>query len=707
MKTSYRVLAASLGLGVALAASTTWNLPLINNAFAKTEYVGSRASIPHIVTSTPDANARNISVDQALSLKFSTPMDPASLTSSTLVLMGATGPVKANVQIDQNGQGVTVTPAQQLMPDAAYALYVYGAKAASGKAMPMVSLSFRTKTLDGSPSVFADASGLHQLTSGGSYGAMAGVSTTADHVLLPANKASFIKDGQWFPGQDNSNGHWRIGKPLPAMPAIGDLHQPIPDGATAVYGQILQVDDQPISNVEVSIGSKVTHTDTNGLFVLSDVPAGRQQLFVDGASVGYNQYSYGQLLIGVDVKAHKVSAMDQQIFLPKISARDRIHIASPTTQEVVLSHPDVPGLEVRIPAGTVIRDFKGRIVSDISMVPTPLDRAPYPVPQNFPSYFTLQPGGATIIGTTPEAAKGVQVVYPNYMHAAAGSKMNFWFYDPQEGWRTYGKGTVTADARSVMPDAGVSLYAQIGAGFDFGSSGPTKSPSDDPTPGEDPVDLSTGLFTYRHTDIRIDDVIPLEVDRAYHSGDTTVGAMGIATSLNYNIYLYSPDQSSDVLNLVQEDGSLVSFTRTSGNGPTGSWTSGVGHTKYFGATLTSVTSNADNPESYIITLKDGTQLHFDPWGGNYLNKIIDRFGNTVSINRSGAQIQSVQSPSGRYLQFQYDSSNRILTITDNIGRTVTYSYASPTDSHLINVEYTDQTSFTYGYDPSSGNMQTV
>ncbi|MBX4421253.1 hypothetical protein K4H00_24920, partial [Mycobacterium tuberculosis] len=76
--------------------------------------------------------------------------------------------------------------------------------------------------------------------------------------------------------------------------------------------------------------------------------------------------------------------------------------------------PDLPGMELRIPAGTVIRDQKGKIVTEVAIVPTPVNRSPYPLPTNFPMYFTLQPGGAVLQGLTPEAGRGARVYYPNY-----------------------------------------------------------------------------------------------------------------------------------------------------------------------------------------------------------------------------------------------------------------------------------------------------
>ncbi|MEC4891262.1 MAG: RHS repeat-associated core domain-containing protein [Nitrospira sp.] len=60
----------------------------------------------------------------------------------------------------------------------------------------------------------------------------------------------------------------------------------------------------------------------------------------------------------------------------------------------------------------------------------------------------------------------------------------------------------------------------------------------------------------------------------------------------------------------------------------------------------------------------------------------DRNGNTVTIVRSGAQIQQITEPGGRALTFQY-AGGGISQITDPIGRTVTYAYEPPTGGYFV------------------------
>src|ERR1700683_4857579 len=56
--------------------------------------------------------------------------------------------------------------------------------------------------------------------------------------------------------------------------------------------------------------------------------------------------------------------------------------------------------------------------------------------------------------------------------------------------------------------------------------------------------------------------------------------------------------------------------------------------------------------------------------------IIDRYGNTLTISRdANGNKTMITSPNGRWVKFTNDTThNRILTATDELGRTVTYTY---------------------------------
>lgn len=131
------------------------------------------------------------------------------------------------------------------------------------------------------------------------------------------------------------------------------------------------------------------------------------------------------------------------IWLTKLDPRGTVKIASPTVVETVVKTPAIPGLELRIPPGTVIRDSRGKVVTELNITPVPVDRPPVPLPGfEVPVYFTIQPGGAWLQGLTANDAKGARLIYPNYTTELGGGRFSFWNYDAREkGWFTYGVGT--------------------------------------------------------------------------------------------------------------------------------------------------------------------------------------------------------------------------------------------------------------------------
>ena len=419
-------------------------------------------------------------------------------------------------------------------------------------------------------------------------------------------------------------------KLTPRQAAMGQL-PPLPQGPagiTAVVGQTLKLNGRPLAGVTVSIGGRAARTDGNGEFVLTGVPAGHQVLVIDGASADKGNRHYGRYEYGMTVTAGKTTVLPFVSWMTPLDTADTVNVPSPTTAPVVLTNPKIPGLELRIPAGTVIRDSEGRIVTQISMTAIPVDQPPFPLP-NFPVpvYFTVQPGGSHLTGIDAKSTQGAQLVYPNFSHAPAGTRMTFWDYDAtSRGWFMYGQGTVTADGSQVMPDPGVVIYEFSGAmiaspgsapgagapggsgapgdgsdgggsgnGADGGggpggdgggpggdggdggagpgdgggsssgggASGACSVPGGGTGTGGDPVDLFTGLFTYGRTDLSIQDVIPISVSRTYRQADDTSRAFGIGTNLSYDLFLVGDVFPYTYQYLILPNGGHVYFPRIS------------------------------------------------------------------------------------------------------------------------------------------------
>jgi hypothetical protein len=504
--------------------------------------------------SSPELFERDVPVDAIVGLRFSKPLDVASASDRTFTLVGPAGATDARVATTEGGMLVFVTPEAQLFPGSSYTVFVSGVRERNGAALPFTAISFDTVALTGgaagqnaasSPSATTDLAS----TPGTSTTASTqGSSSDAKNTLA----AGATDDEDWTPDVRHRNGKWRTGRHAPHQ--LRDTMKEMRSaytGGTALTGQVLRLNGQPLKNATLNVGTVKTLTDDSGRFILNGLASGRQELVIDGRHDGAGTLRpYGYYVAGVDLKPNKLNELRYTIWMPKIRAKDIRRIASPTKQETVITHPDAPGLELRIPSGTVIRDRDGNIVTDLAITPVPVDQAPFPLPENFPVYFMIHPGGAVVQGLDPKSSRGVRVIYPNYMNAAPGTEARFWSFDPGDrGWFIYGKGKVSADGTQVVPDPGVAIYdwMAFGYGIDLPNmDGPEPEPppceegcvcGGDPGTDGDPVDCFSGLFIHARTDMVIRDVMPIVMRRIYRPGDTVVRPFGFGSTHPYKMYL--------------------------------------------------------------------------------------------------------------------------------------------------------------------------
>ncbi|WP_020608208.1 DNRLRE domain-containing protein [Actinokineospora enzanensis] len=482
-------------------------------------------------------------------------------------------------------------------------------------------------------------------------------------------------------------------------------------GFTALIGKIESTGGQPLAGVPVSVGEHRALTDDKGAFALPGLPDGHVVVRVDG-TVNALGRRFGAFDLGVDLKAGKALVLPYTVFLPEIDPASAVRIPSPTADETVLTTKAIPGLEVRLPAGTVVRDGAGNVATELSLTPIPIDRPPFPLPPTkVPVYFTVQPGGSYLF---PE---GARIIYPNYTKEAPGTRTEFWNYDPDgQGWHIYGHGTVSADGRQIVPDPSVRFYRLTGAMTAVpGMNPPRLAPRPNGARVGDPVDPSTGLLVDETTDLVVDDIAPIEIKRTYQQGDPDVRAFGVGTSLNYGQYPWSPGVIGQFtfqeFDLVQPDGSRIHYRRTS---PGEDYASAVFKadptpTKYDGSIVRWIDSGWD------VTLRDGTVMVIGEEAP--LQEIRDKFGNTTTITRAIAPpgtdgkvrangpITQITSPSGRWVRFTYDQANppRVTSVEDNIGRRVSYTY-DPT-GHLETV--TDVRGGLTRYTWENGRLKTI
>lgn len=679
-----------------------------------------QTTTPLIAETRPISDTQQASIHGPLVLRFAAPVDLKQLNTHSVTLLGPEGAVPVHVIGTEGGRLAFVQLPDDLYPGSRYTLFVKDLHTATGAAVPYTTVGFTTTSTDATGVVVAGHGGrpAPEETTGASslppLYVMAGGGHTApcpDDALCRPH--SFIRDGAFYPGKNNApdftGAHWRLYAPYQHVPDTHALEAALPKGTTALIGQVRQIDETPVANAEVSIGDIKVRTDAKGVFVLSNISAGRDELLVDGASASHGDVKYGRFVVGADVKAKAISHMPFVMYLPRILPRDEITLPTPTSREVVLTHPDMPGLELHVPAGAVFKDRDGHVLTHIALVPTPVDHAPFPLPDNFPMYFTIQPGDAVVQGLTPEAAKGIRVVYPNYGKAKASTPADFWVYSVKEGWQMYGSGHVTADTKHLAPDPGVTLAWALGAGASESSANqPTTQKPDNCSKGQ-PIDLQTGILFHEWNDFAINDVMPLVLTRAYTSADANSHAFGIGGNANFGIHLWSAGSNvTTTMSLVLSCGEGIAYNQISGNDNwplTGAvWEHTGTKSAFYGSTIQFLLDNTPLGAHWILTMKDGTQYAFTRHVPNSLSWIQDRYGNQIQFNYNGGLIQQMVSPSGRTITFNYDSSNRITGATDNSGRTMSYAYNSA--GTLATVTYPDQTTEQYTYD-SKNRMLTM
>jgi RHS repeat-associated protein len=573
-------------------------------------------------------------------------------------------------------------------------------------------------------------------------------------------EASVDYGERWVPTQQNYSGRWisrhrhiaELAKPQndqlrraiygnPEIPAAmkkmsladvaaGKLSKVVapenltgPTGITGVTGQVMRLNGKPLAHVTLSIGTKSVLTDANGEFMLANVPAGHQVLVIDGTTANQGGHQYGRYEYGMNLADGLIHALPFVIWMTALDTEHATTISSPTAGPTVITDPEIPGLQLRLPAGTVIRDATGKIVTSISITAIPVDQPPFPLPQvPVPTYFTIQPGGAYIEASGSQVSSGAQLVYPNFTHSPAGTRFNFWNYDATgKGWYIYGQGTVSPDATQVIPDPGVVIYEFSGAMVSLPSNEPSLGPTLGGLFSPDPVDFATGLFLVNRTDLTVGDVIPIQVGRSYRPQDPTWRAFGVGTGLIYDMYLVgasdataSSEDTYTYQDLVFADGSRVHYVRIS---PGTSWWDAVYENistpgPLYGSIIQSQSGLLQGEDTmWWLTLKDGTVIGFPDSDGstNFRDAaaqwIQDRNGNLLLFTRDfWGDLTQIDSPNNRHLYLQYNAVGNITQASDDLGHTVTYSYDS--QGRLISVKNPLGNSEQYNYD-SNNNLLVV
>ncbi|MEU9348392.1 RHS repeat-associated core domain-containing protein [Streptomyces sp. NPDC048278] len=504
----------------------------------------------------------------------------------------------------------------------------------------------------------------------------------------------------WQPDKHNLAGQDWVTRRSAAPKAPAALRAP--PGQTSLTGQVRKLDGAPLAGVSVRVGVLRARTDAQGRFLLAGISPHATTLTVDGSTATTGARAYGRFDIRIHPRADESTDLGFPVWMTPLDTKHTVTFDAPAKKDITLTTPQIPGLEVRIPKGSVVRDENGDTVTELGITAIPIDRPPFPLPKNsvVPVYFTVQPGGTYVF---PE---GAQIIYPNYTHEPPGTRVDFMDYDPKgKGWYVYGHGQVSADGTQIVPDKKTRVWAFHGAMFNI-STLPSWATSwlDDAIDwlSGDPVDLSTGLLTDSRTDLAVDDQLtPIEVTRTYWQGDTASRAFGIGRDLIYNAFLHSEEQYQEV-DLYVPGGQKVHYVRTSaGTGYADAVFQPQAASGRFRGTVIKYHNAV-----WEMTFPDGTVWAFPQYAP--LKEIRDRYGNALTITRADdtrGPVTRVMTSAGRWISFSYDSSNRVTSATDNSGRSVSYGYDSAGRLQTVTDPAGKVSSYTY--DGTSNRIATA
>lgn len=342
--------------------------------------------LAQLAASFPEHGSTNVPVDSAIVLRVTTLLRPETLGARTITLNGADGPVAVKATAAESGRLVFVTTTGRLNEDSVYTLQVDGAMDRQGRALPFTAVTF--------------------ITAG-----------------QPQQRAPSADDAEdWVPGPSNLAGDWRSGRADSPWRTFPPLRAPA--GVTALAGQVLLINGRPMPDVTLAIGGKKTESDGTGRFLLADIAPGQHELLIDGRPASQPGRQFGVFHARIYARAGETNVLPYTIWLTKLDTARAVRISSPTPSNVVITTPLIPGLELHIPKGTVVRDHEGRVATSISITPVPVDRPPFPLATGIvvPVYFTIQPGGAFVESPGGRWPEGVRLVYPNYGHERPGAR---------------------------------------------------------------------------------------------------------------------------------------------------------------------------------------------------------------------------------------------------------------------------------------------
>jgi YD repeat-containing protein len=214
------------------------------------------------------------------------------------------------------------------------------------------------------------------------------------------------------------------------------------------------------------------------------------------------------------------------------------------------------------------------------------------------------------------------------------------------------------------------------------------------------VDLHSGMFVLRQTDLFVPDVSPLSLTRTYRVWDCCARAFGVGTNHPYDICPTGTRFPYTYMDLNLEDGRQIHFRRISKG--TGYADAVFRHeetsSEFYGAQI------AWNGDGWTMTFGDGRRFlfpeayHSKTYAQGAPLEMREADGHRIQLKREKRRnLEQLISASGRTIRFKYDDADRISEATDDGGNVRKYSYDS--SGHLQTVADAAHLLYRFEYAP--------
>ena len=193
------------------------------------------------------------------------------------------------------------------------------------------------------------------------------------------------------------------------------------------------------------------------------------------------------------------------------------------------------------------------------------------------------------------------------------------------------------------------------------------------------VNLQSGRFVLRQTDLFIPDVMPLSLTRTYIPWDDHSRAFGVGGNHPYDVCPTGTRNPYTYMEFNLEGDRWLHLRRISKG--TGYADAVFRHeetaSEFYGAQI------AWNGNGWTMTFRDGRKFYFPEayYAKNLAQgaatEMVDSAGHRIQLKRNKVRnLEELISPGGRKITFQYDAADRIVEAQDDAGHIRKYSYNS-------------------------------